>query len=179
MRAHTITSTSRPRPKAWLSVIALVLAGCALVVPSTAGAQYSSAFSSTGGSSESSQPIGAGDYSSVNSILGAERTPGTAEFQSVPSKAGPLGRNRPATGTPYNPSQDADSGYSSVSSLAGPLPSEPTLVSGSPASTDDEFDWLSAAIGAAAAMALGALGGAAFLTVRRRTAVSPSTASMS
>ena len=165
MRAHTITSTSRPRPKAWLSVIALVLAGCALVVPSTAGAQYSSAFSSTGGSSESSQPIGAGDYSSVNSILGAERTPGTAEFQSVPSKAG-------------SP-QDADSGYSSVSSLAGPLPSEPTLVSGSPASTDDGFDWLSAAIGSAAALALVALGGAAALTVRRRTAVSPSAASTS
>jgi hypothetical protein len=165
MRAYTITNTSRPRPKAWLSVIALVLAGCALVVPSTAGAQYSSAFSSTGGSSQSSQPIGAADYSSVNSILGAERTPGTAEFQSGPSKAGP--------------SQDADSGYSSVSALAGPVPSEPTLVSGSPASTDDGFDWLSAAIGAAAAMALGALGGAAFLTVRRRTAVTPSTAAMS
>jgi hypothetical protein len=159
--------------------MALVLAVCSLVVPSTAGAQYSPAFSATGGSTESSQPVGGSDYSSVNAIMGAERTPGTAEFQSVSSKAGPLGRNHPATGTPYNPSQDADSGYSSVSALAGPLPSEPTLVSGSPAGTDDGFDWLSAAIGSAAALALVALGGAAVLTVRRRTAVSPSPASTS
>jgi hypothetical protein len=55
--------------------------------------------------------------------------------------------------------------------------SDTTLVSGSNA--DDGFDWLSAAIGAAAAMALVGLGAAAFLTVRRRTAVSPSAASTS
>ena len=48
--------------------------------------------------------------------------------------------------------------------------SDTTLVSGSPADADDGFDWLSAAIGAAAATALVALGAAAFLTVRRRTA---------
>jgi hypothetical protein len=57
--------------------------------------------------------------------------------------------------------------------------SDTTLASGSPAYPDDGFDWLSAAIGAAAAMALVALGGAAFLTIRRRIAVSPSTASTS
>jgi hypothetical protein len=57
--------------------------------------------------------------------------------------------------------------------------SDTTLASGSPADTDDGFDWLSAAIGAAATTALVALGGAAFLTVRRRTAVSPSPASTS
>ena len=57
--------------------------------------------------------------------------------------------------------------------------SDTTLVSGSPTGADDGFDWLSAAIGAAAAMALVGLGAAAFLTVRRRTAVSPSTASTS
>jgi hypothetical protein len=57
--------------------------------------------------------------------------------------------------------------------------SDTTLASGSPANTDDGFDWLSAAIGAAAATALVALGGAVFLTVRRRTAVSPSPASTS
>jgi hypothetical protein len=61
----------------------------------------------------------------------------------------------------------------------GVLASDTTLASGSPADKDDGFDWLSAAIGGAAAMALVALGGAAFLTVRRRTAVSPSTASTS
>jgi hypothetical protein len=163
MRAYTITTTTGPRRKTWLGVIALVLAVCSLVVISTAGAQYSSAFSYAGGSTESSQPLGGADSSSVNAIMGAERTPGTAEFQSGPSKP--------------DPSRDGDSDYSSVSALAGPLPSEPTLVSGSPASTDDGFDWLSAAIGAASAMALVALGGATVLTVRRRTAVSPSPAS--
>ena len=41
---------------------------------------------------------------------------------------------------------------------------------------DDGFDWASAAIGAGAVMAMVALGGAAFLTVRRRTAVASSAA---
>ena len=164
MRAYTITSTSGPRRKAWLGVLALSLAVCSLLVPSIASAQQSS----------------------VNAIMGAERTPGTAEFDSETSQPSTVQQVSPGYPSPSvesvsqaGPSQNADSGYSSVSALAGPLPSEPTLVSGSPASTDDGFDWLSAAIGAAAAMALGALGGAAFLTVRRRTAVSPSTASMS
>ena len=58
-------------------------------------------------------------------------------------------------------------------------PREPALVSSSPASTSDGFDWTSAAVGAGAAMALVCLGGAGFLTVRRRTAVSRSAASMS
>jgi hypothetical protein len=49
-----------------------------------------------------------------------------------------------------------------------------TPVAGSPAGADDGFDWPSAAVGAGAAMALIALGGAALLTVRRRTAISPS-----
>jgi hypothetical protein len=53
------------------------------------------------------------------------------------------------------------------------------VASGSPASGDDGFDWASAAIGAGVAMAIAALGGAAFLTVRRRTTVSPSGASLS
>jgi hypothetical protein len=50
---------------------------------------------------------------------------------------------------------------------------EPTLITGSPASADDGFDWASGAVGAAAAMALVALGGAALLAARRRTAASP------
>jgi hypothetical protein len=127
MRAYTITTTCRPR--AWLGVLALALAVCSLLVPTTAGAEYSSVNAITGGSEQSSQPVGSSDYSSVNSITGASS-------------------------------------------------SEPVTVPGSPA-TDDGFDWLSAAIGAAAAMALAALAGAAFLTVRRRTAVSPSPASTS
>jgi hypothetical protein len=152
MRAYTITSTIRPR--AWLGVAALVLAVCSLVIPSTAGAQYSSVNSITGGSQQSSQPLGDSDYASANSITGGS----TQSSQ-------PVG------------SQDVSSGYSSLNSITGTPASEPTLVSGG--SADDGFDWLSAAIGAAAAMALAALGSAAFLTVRRRTAVSPSPASTS
>jgi hypothetical protein len=50
---------------------------------------------------------------------------------------------------------------------------EPTLVTGSPAGTSDGFDWVSALVGAGAAMALAALGGAALFTVRRRAPVPP------
>jgi hypothetical protein len=63
--------------------------------------------------------------------------------------------------------------YSSLNATTGPSPDQPTFVS-SPAS-GDEFDWGDAALGAGAAMALVAFGGAAVLTVRRRTALSPST----
>jgi hypothetical protein len=51
---------------------------------------------------------------------------------------------------------------------------EATPVTGSPAGADDGFDFVSAGVGAGAGMALIALGGAALLTVRRRTAISPS-----
>jgi hypothetical protein len=50
---------------------------------------------------------------------------------------------------------------------------EPTHLTGSPAGTSDGFDWVSALVGAGAAMCLAALGGAALLTVRRRTPVPP------
>jgi hypothetical protein len=63
-------------------------------------------------------------------------------------------------------------GYSSLNATTGPSPDQPTFVS-SPAS-GDEFDWGDAALGAGAAMALVAFGGAALLTVRRRSALSPS-----
>ena len=69
-------------------------------------------------------------------------------------------------------------GYSGAPMQKGGI-GDTTLVSGSPAHADGGFDWLSATIGAAAATALVALGAAAFLTVRRRTTVSPSTASTS
>jgi hypothetical protein len=140
------------------TITTIVVLG-ALAIPASAsagGSDYSSVNSITGGSGESSQPAGSSDYSSVNSITG-----GSGQS------------SQPAA------SEDVGSGYSSLNSITGAQSSEPTTVSGSPASTDDGFDWLSAAIGAAAAMALVALGGAAFLTVRRRTEVAPSTASTS
>ena len=51
---------------------------------------------------------------------------------------------------------------------------EPTVVSDSPSYWDDGFDWGDAAVGAGAAMALVALGGAVLFTVRRRPGGLPS-----
>jgi hypothetical protein len=98
----------------------------------------------SGGSDDSGQSVGAPDYSSLNA---------TAPPVSEPS---------------------TESGYSSLNSISGSPSETPTLVSGSPASTGDGFDWGDAALGAGAVMALVAFGGAALLTVRRRTAMSPS-----
>jgi hypothetical protein len=141
------------------TITALVV--CALAIPAAASAQpvdqgYSTPNAIQGGLDDSSQPVSGSDYSSVNSVA-----PPSSESSSV-------------SGSP-----DESSGTSSLNAITGPPSGEPTLVSGSPASTDDGFDWLSAGIGAATAMALVALGGAALLAVRRRTAVSPSAASMS
>jgi len=64
------------------------------------------------------------------------------------------------------------SGYSS-------LDDEPTFVTDSPAATGDGFDWSSAAVGAGTVLALLALGGAALLTVRMPTAISPASSTSS
>jgi hypothetical protein len=165
MRAKTITIT-HPKPKAWQPLVALALAVWALVIPGAASAEpidsgtYSSVNAITGGSGQSSQPSGGTDYASVNSVTGGS----DESSQAVGSDLVDPGYS---------------SRYSSLNAIAGPPASEPTLVSGSPTSTDDGFDALSAAIGAAAAMALASLAGAVFLTVRKRTAASPSLASMS
>jgi hypothetical protein len=154
MKVHKITTSSRRRRsarprRAW----ALGLGICALAIPATASAQpvdsYSTPNSITGGSSASSQPTGGSDPSSVNSIA-------------------------PPSSPPSASSGSADSGYSSVNAVSGPSTGEPTLVSGSPAGTSDGFDWVSALVGAGAAMALAALGAAALLTIRRRPPVAPS-----
>jgi hypothetical protein len=170
MRARTITT--------------IVVLG-ALAIPVSASARVDSDYhaqatpnATTGGSSDSSQPAGSSHYSSVNSITGASsqssQPAGSSHYSSVNSiTGGSSGSSQPGG------SQDLSPGYSSLNAITGTPSSEPTLVSGSPVSTDDGFDWLSGAIGAAAAMALVALSGAAFLTVRRRTAVSASTASLS
>jgi hypothetical protein len=137
MRARTITT--------------IVVLG-ALAIPVSASANLDTSYTTpnaiTGGSSDSSQPAGVSDYSSVNSI-----TPPPTE-------------SSPASG-----SSNASSGHSSLNAITGPA-DEPTFVSGPPPNTADGFDWASAGIGAGAAMALVALGGAALLTVRRRTATS-------
>ena len=76
-------------------------------------------------------------------------------------------------------SPDADTGYAALTTGIVSSSGEPTVASGSPAKTADGLDWGSAAVGAGAVMAVIALGGAGFLTVRRRPAVPPSAASMS
>jgi hypothetical protein len=168
MRAYTITKMHRARPKAWLGVLALALAVGSLAAPATAGAEYSSANSTPAGS-----------------ML----TPGTpGGYSGAPVQKGGIGGEEP-NGTPAGSmlTPGTPGGYSGAPVQKGDVgghglgdtvrASDTTLVSGSPA--DDGFDWLSAAIGAAAGMALVALGGAAFLTIRRRTAVAPSPASTS
>ena len=154
MRAHTITIMSRRRRRTRRRAIALVLAVCALAIPASAGA-YSSPNAITGGSEQSSQPPASPDHSSVNAITGGS------------------GATAPGvSGSSHEVARD----YASPNAITGA--EQPTLVAGSPAGADDGFDWPSALVGAGSAMALVALGGAAFLTVRRRTEVSPS-ASMS
>jgi hypothetical protein len=165
MRAYTITKTRRARPKAWLGVLALALAVGSLAAPATAGA----------------------DGTPAGSML----TPGTpGGYSGAPMQKGDIGfpvsdtSVNSVTGTPAGSmlTPGTPGGYSGAPLQKGDIGfpvSDTTLASGSPANTDDGFDWLSAAIGAAAATALVALGGAVFLTVRRRTAVSPSPASTS
>jgi hypothetical protein len=152
MRAHTTTSTtSRPKRKARHVGLALALGIAALAIPATANAQPTGSDPSTvnaitGGSSEASQPVGGSDYSSVNSIA-----PPASE-----------------------PSGSADVGYSSLNAISGSPADAPTFVSSSPTGSGEGFDWPSALVGAGAALAMAALGGAALLTVRRRRTVSPS-----
>jgi hypothetical protein len=127
----------------------IVLGICALAIPVSANAQptddYSSVNAISGHSGESTQPAGGSDYQSVNSI--------------APPASEPTG------------SQGADSDYSSLNAISGAPTNTPTLVSGT-TDSGDGFDWGSALVGAGAALALAALGTAALLTVRRRTAVS-------
>ena len=152
MRAHTNTSTIRSRRSARSRVLALVLGICALAIPATASAsRYSSVNAITGGSEASSQPASGSDFSSLNAITGeSSKSTSTVRSPHVAPK------------------------YSSLNAVTGPPTGEPTVVSW-PLDTADGFDWPSAAVGAGGALALVAFGSAAFLTVRRRTAVSPST----
>jgi hypothetical protein len=108
-------------------------------------------------------PASAGAYSSVNAITGG------SEQSSQPSG----GSDNPSPNA-IKGGHDAVRGYSSLNATTGPLPGEPTLASGSPSGAEQWFDVPSALVGAGSALALAALGGAAFLTVRRRTEVSPS-----
>jgi hypothetical protein len=106
--------------------------------------------------SASADPAG-GDYSRADVIAAGLE-------ESSQSTSGP-------TGSPYSGGPD----YATPNSILGSDGlGELAPVTGSPASSGEGFDWPSAAVGAGAALALVAFGGAALLTVRRRTTVSPS-----
>ena len=175
MRAHSITIMSRRRRRARRRAIALVLAVCALAIPASASA-YSSPNAITGGTEQSSQPVGGSDYSSVNSVAppsesssaGGGSAAAAGHAQRTPTELGQT------TATASGGFADVDPGYSSLNATTGQPTGEPTLASGSPSGGGQGFDWSSALVGAGSAMALVALSGAAFLTVRRRTEVSPS-----
>jgi hypothetical protein len=144
MSAHTITTMYRNRQRR-RRLIALALALGALAIPASASAQPID----SGGhySTESTQPSPGEDYSSVNSIVPPESQSGAAH--------------------------EVDSGYASLNAISGPPDEQPTVVSG-PAGENDGFDWVSALVGAGTALAVAAFGGAALLTLRRRTAITPS-----
>ena len=156
MRAHITTTTmSRRRRRARRRAIALALAVCSLAIPASAGA-YSSPNAITGGAEQSSQPAEGSGESSVNAI-----TQGSTG-SSAPSSVQSAHR--------VDPGQPA---YSSLNATTPPPADEPAVAPSSP-STGNGFDWSSALVGAGSAIALVALGGAAFLTVRRQREVSPS-----
>ena len=124
---------------------------CAFAIPANAsadpsGGDYSRADAIAAGLEESGQSANGSDYS--------------RRLTRRPHTTGQRGEYRP-------------SGYTSLNATIGPSPVQPTFASGSP-SANDGFQWGDAALGAGAAIALVAFAGAALLTVRRRTAISPS-----
>jgi hypothetical protein len=83
----------------------------------------------------------------------------------------------------HDPATTPDGGYPTVNGIDSSQATGvatalhdpgPTLASGSPSGAEQWFDVPSALVGAGSAMAIVALGGAAFLTVRRQREVSPS-----
>ena len=168
MRANTTTTKSRPRHRARYVVLALVI--CALGIPSAATAAMVEPPSS--GDSTPKAITGGG-----NSGQPSESSQATVarpnEGIVTPDHLHYAGPPKLSQATVARPNE----GIVSPDHLhyAGP----PLFDASQPVASSDGIDWLTAAIGAGAAMALVALGSAVFLTVRRRTAVSPSVASMS
>jgi hypothetical protein len=156
MRAHTITTISRGRRSARRRrAIALALGICALAIPAAASAA----------------PIDAGAIAGEESGQSADGA-GASLYANPTTPNATLGEES---------GQSADgAGYSAYANPTTPNATlgadglgEPTLLTGSPTATSDGFDWVSALVGAGAAMSLVALGGAALLTVRRRAPVPP------
>ncbi len=131
-----------------ITVMIISLLVCAFAIPASASAD----------------PSG-GDYSRADAIAAgleeSSQSPSGSDYSSLNATAPPVSET------------SSGSGYTSLNATTGPSPTQPTFASGSP-SANDGFQWGDAALGAGAAMALVAFGGAALLTVRRRTAISPS-----
>jgi hypothetical protein len=153
MRAHTTTTTkSRARRKAHHVVLAFALGVCALALPASAYADPP-------------------PYRSPEAVIAA------ADSSAPPPYRSPEAVIAAADASAPPPYRSPEAVIAAADSITGPSASGPATVSGSPAKTADGFDWASAAVGAGAAIALVALGGAALLTVRRRTAVSSASTS--
>jgi hypothetical protein len=177
MRGHT-TIISRGRRRARRRrALGLALGICALAIPASASADpstndYSSVNAISGDPSESSEPgrgggaVAAGNAHRTPTELAQRTRPGqfVGPYDPSPPGGGPVGS--PYSGGPEYATPNSILGSDGLGELAP--------VTGSPATSGEGFDWPSAAVGAGAAMALVALGGAALLTVRRRTTVSPS-----
>jgi hypothetical protein len=170
------TTTSRPRVR---SVLAIVVGIAALTIPASAPANYGSASgtdqSQAGQGGEPGLVIP--DHAALNESLapagGSSEAPGTGSATVDSGYASANAITGAPAGEPTR-SANVDSRYASVNAITGTPASEPTLVSGAPANTGEGFDWADAALGAGAAMAVVALGGAALITVRRRTTIAPS-----
>jgi hypothetical protein len=189
MRAHTITTKCRPRRKARYSVLALALGVCALAIPATAcgdSTQPDDGGAVAAGNAHrtptelaqataAGEPSGSGDSSrSVSDAAPVSSGGGLAE--AYQERASQPGGGAVATDhsspTVIKGGHGVIPGYASADAITGAEPF--TGASGSPSGAEQWFDVPSALVGAGAAMALVSLGGAAFLTVRRRTEVSPS-----
>lgn len=166
MRASTITDVSLLNRGARIAAIALTTAIGSLAV--TAGAS------------------GESGYTSVDAIMAASDS--SAEPDQLPTPDTYLARlgsedetvgNLPTPDTYLAQLGSSGNTEALASAISEPAPSQPAAVAGSQPDPSNGFDWLSAAVGAFAAIAVVGLSGAAFVMFRRRVAMSPSPASTS
>jgi hypothetical protein len=167
LRASTITDVSLLNRGARIAAIALTTAIGSLAV--TAGAS------------------GESGYTSVDAIVAASDS--SAEPDQLPTPdtyLARLGSEDKTVGNGLTPdtylAQLGSRGNNTdalASAISEPAPGQTAAVAVSQPDPSDGFDWLSAAVGAFAAIAVVGLGGAAFVTFRRRVAMSPSPASTS
>jgi hypothetical protein len=166
LRASTITDVSLLNRGARIAAIALTTAIGSLAV--TAGAS------------------GESGYTSVDAIMAASDS--SAEPDQLPTPDTYLARlgsedetvgNLPTPDTYLAQLGSSGNTEALASAISEPAPSQPAAVAGSQPDASDGFDWISAAVGAFAAIAVVGLSGAAFVMFRRRVAMSPSPASTS